>query len=164
MEERITGMMIYYHFVCKRKLWYFCHEINMENENEDVMLGKLLDENSYRRDEKHINIDNVINIDFIKGHRELHEIKKSKSIEEAGIWQVKYYLYYLAQRGLRDMKARIDYPLLKQNLTVELLSEDEHELECIIEEINRVRKQEIPPDFCEKKICRKCAYHDLCFI
>lgn len=43
MEERITGMMIYYHFVCKRKLWYFCHEINMENENEDVMLGKLLD-------------------------------------------------------------------------------------------------------------------------
>ena len=45
MEERITGMMIYYHFVCKRKLWYFCHEINMENENEDVMLGKLLDEN-----------------------------------------------------------------------------------------------------------------------
>ena len=157
-------MMIYYHFVCKRKLWYFCHEINMENENEDVMLGKLLDENSYRRDEKHINIDNVINIDFIKGHRELHEIKKSRSIEEAGIWQVKYYLYYLAQRGLRDMKARIDYPLLKQNLTVELLSEDEHELECIIEEINRVRKQEIPPDFCEKKICRKCAYHDLCFI
>ena len=47
MEERITGMMIYYHFVCKRKLWYFCHEINMENENEDVMLGKLLDEGGY---------------------------------------------------------------------------------------------------------------------
>lgn len=81
MEERITGVMIYYYFVCKRKLWYFCHEINMEAENESVMLGKLLDENSYRRDEKHINIDNIINIDFIKEHKELHEVKKSKSIE-----------------------------------------------------------------------------------
>ena len=51
----------------------------MESDNENVMLGKLLDENSYRRDDKHINIDNVINIDFIKEHQELHEIKKSKA-------------------------------------------------------------------------------------
>ena len=64
-DKRITGVMIYYYFVCKRKLWYFCHEINMELENENVQLGKLLDEKSYERDEKHINIDNVINIDFI---------------------------------------------------------------------------------------------------
>ena len=66
MENRVTGVMIYYYFVCKRKLWYFINEINMESDNENVMLGKLLDENSYRRDDKHINIDNVINIDFIK--------------------------------------------------------------------------------------------------
>ena len=39
MEERITGVMIYYYFVCKRKLWYFCHEIRMESDNENVMLG-----------------------------------------------------------------------------------------------------------------------------
>ena len=81
MENRVTGVMIYYYFVCKRKLWYFINEINMESDNENVMLGKLLDENSYRRDDKHINIDNVINIDFIKEHQELHEIKKSKEIE-----------------------------------------------------------------------------------
>ena len=77
MEERITGVMIYYYFVCKRKLWYFCHEINMESGNEDVQLGKILDETSYGRSEKHIQINGEINIDFIKEHRELHEIKKS---------------------------------------------------------------------------------------
>lgn len=110
-DKRITGVMIYYYFVCKRKLWYFCHEINMESENENVQLGKLLDEKSYERDEKHINIDNVINIDFIREHRELHEIKKSKAIEEAGIWQVKYYLYYLEERGVKNIKGKIDYPL-----------------------------------------------------
>ena len=51
MEERITGVMIYYYFVCKRKLWYFCHEIRMEAENEDVILGKILDESSYKKND-----------------------------------------------------------------------------------------------------------------
>lgn len=164
MEERITGVMIYYYFVCKRKLWYFCHEINMEAENENVMLGKLLDEHSYQRDEKHINIDNVINIDFIKEHHELHEIKKSKSIEAAGIWQVKYYLYYLKERGVENIRGKIDYPLLKKNVIVELTNEDIEKLERIISEISKIRNQNVPPEFLEMKICKKCAYHDLCFI
>lgn len=164
MEERITGVMIYYYFICWRKLWYFCHEINMEAENENVLLGKLLDENSYRRDEKHINIDNVINIDFIREHHELHEVKKSKAIEEAGIWQVKYYLYYLRQRGVMDLRAKIDYPLIKENVIVELSEEDIAKLEKVIEDIGRIQREEYPPAFTDKKICKKCAYYDLCFI
>lgn len=164
VEERITGVMIYYYFVCKRKLWYFMNEINMETENENVLLGKLLDESSYKKDDKHINIDNVINIDFIREHRELHEVKKSRAIEEAGIWQVKYYLYYLKKRGVSDLKAKIDYPLIKKNLVVELTGEDEIRLEEIIREIIDIRHQLLPPEFEAKKICNKCAYHDLCFI
>lgn len=164
MEKRITGVMVYYYFICKRKLWYFCHEINMEDENENVMLGKLLDETSYRRDEKHINIDNVINIDFIKDHKEIHEVKKSRSIEEAGMWQVKYYLYYLRQRGVLDIKAKINYPLLKKNLIIELTNEDVEQMEKIIAEIYKINKREVPPIFCAQKICRKCAYQDLCLI
>lgn len=156
--------MVYYNFVCKRKLWYFTHEISMENENENVMLGKLLDENSYRRDDKHINIDNVINIDFIKEQKELHEIKKSRSIEEAGIWQVKYYLYYLKQRGVTGLRAKIDYPLLKKNLVVELTEEDEKKLDEVLRDIISIKIQTKPPRFESQKICAKCAYHDLCTI
>lgn len=164
MEKGITGVMIYYYFVCKRKLWYFCNEINMESENEDVILGKLLDEGSYKRDEKHINIDNIINIDFVSQHKELHEVKKSRAIEEAGIWQVKYYLYYLRQRGVTNLKAKIDYPLIKKNLEVELSKEDIIKLEEIILSISKIIKQEFPPLIQDKKICKKCAYYDLCFI
>lgn len=156
--------MIYYYFVCKRKLWYFMNDINMESENEDVMLGKLLDESSYKKDDKHINIDNIINIDFIREHRELHEIKKSKAIEEAGIWQVKYYLYYLKKKGVSGLKAKIDYPLIKKNVVVELTEEDEHFIEEIIRDILDIKKQLVPPEFESKKICGKCAYHDLCLI
>lgn len=164
MEERITGVMIYYYFVCYRKLWYFCHGINMEAEDESVLLGKLLDESSYQRNEKHINIDNVINIDFLKEHQELHEVKKSKSIEEASIWQVKYYLYYLSKRGVKNLKAQIDYPLLKKNLIVELTKDDTIKLEEVISDILNINKLDFPPPFSGKKICPKCAYHDLCFI
>ena len=95
-----------------------------------------MDENSYQRGDKHINIDNVINIDFIKEHKELHEVKKSRAIEAAGIWQVKYYLYYLKQRGVDGLKAKIDYPLLKKNLLVELSQEDEEQIERIMCDIN----------------------------
>lgn len=164
MEDRITGVMVYYYFVCKRKLWYFCNDINMEAENDNVLLGKLLDESSYQRNDKHINIDNVISIDFVREHKELHEIKKSRAIEEAGIWQVKYYLYYLEQRGVEDLKAKIDYPLLKKNVIVELTEKDEECLTEIIKEIISIRKQERPPELEAKRICGKCAYYDLCFI
>lgn len=164
MEERITGVMVYYYFVCKRKLWYFCHDITMESENEDVLLGKLLDEFSYGRNEKHINIDNIINIDFLKDHGELHEIKKSRSVEEASIWQIKYYLYYLDRRGVQGLKAKLDYPLLKKSLMVDLTMEDKVTLDKVVADIIKIKNKNLPGDFIEVKLCKKCAYHDFCFI
>lgn len=136
----------------------------MEQGNENVMLGKLLDENSYKRETKHIMIDNAINIDFIAEHRVLHEVKKSRKIEEAGVWQLKYYLYYLKKRGVGGLKGRIDYPLLKQCVDVELSDEDEQRLETIIAEINAVVSLKLPPDQPQTKICRACAYYDFCVI
>ena len=164
MEERITGVMIYYYFVCKRKLWYFCHEIRMEAENEDVILGKILDESSYRKNDKHINIDNIINIDFISEHKELHEVKKSKAVEEAGIWQVKYYLYYLWKRDVKEIKGKVDYPLLKKSVIVELSDKDIEILEKITSEILEIENMDVPPVTANHKLCKKCAYYDLCFI
>ena len=76
MRKEITGVMVYYYKVCLRKLWYFYHHIQMEQNNENVKIGKILDEETYRKDDKHINIDNIINIDFIRSQGVLHEIKK----------------------------------------------------------------------------------------
>ena len=164
MGDKVTGVMVYYYFVCKRKLWFFCHQINMESGNEDVMLGKILDDNSYQRDDKHINIDDVINIDFIREEKELHEVKKSRVLEEAGVWQLKYYLYYLQKRGVVDLKGKIDYPLLKKSVIVELSEKDVEILERIIIEITDIKHQEILPVSGNSKLCKKCAYYDLCTI
>lgn len=161
--KQITGMMVYYYNVCKRKLWFFCNEINMEEENEDVKLGKLIDENSYCRKEKHINIDNTINVDFLDDKGILNEIKKSNKIEEASIWQVKYYLYYLKQRGV-ETSAKIEYPLLKQSIDIELSLEDENTMKSMLEAINEIVYSDAPLPKVESKICKKCAYYDLCYI
>lgn len=159
-----TGVMVYYYFVCKRKLWFFCKDIKLEDNSEDVGIGKLIDETSYSREKKHINIDNVINIDFIKDWEVLHDIKKSRSIEEASIWQLKYYIYYLRQKGVNIEKGILDYPKIKKRVDVFLYDEDIETIIKIIQDINEISNSPKPLDREVKKICKKCAYYELCFI
>lgn len=164
MDKDITGLMVYYYEVCKRKLWYFVNEIQLEENNSNVILGKLLEENTYRRDEKKINIDGVINIDFIRSKKILHEIKKSNSIEPASLLQVQYYLYYLEKKGLIGLKGILDYPLLKQTVEVNLTDKDRENLDNIIIGIKEILRKESPPALEKNGICKKCAYFDLCFV
>jgi len=166
MEELrpITGVFVNYYFVCKRKLWLFAHDIKMEQTSDTVALGKLIDETTYAREKKHILIDNLINIDFfgIKGY--INEVKKSNTMEEADIWQVRYYLYYLKKKGLLNMKGILDYPKLRKKEIVELTPTDEEKLEKILSELKEIIKQEKPPSSIKTKVCRKCSYFELCFI
>lgn len=164
MDKDITGLMVYYYEVCKRKLWYFVNEIQLEENNSNVILGKLLEENTYTRDEKKINIDGVINIDFIRSKKILHEIKKSNSIEPASLLQVQYYLYYLEKKGLIGLKGILDYPLLKQTVEVNLTDKDRENLDNIIIGIKEILRKESPPTLEKISICKKCAYFDLCFV
>lgn len=163
-EKSVSGIQVYYYFVCKRKLWYFSNEISMESDNENVRLGKIIDENTYKNHDKHIMIDNTINIDFMAEHSVIHEIKKSRKIEEASVWQVKYYLYYLKERGVENLKGKIDYPLLKQSMIVELTNADIIKIKEVLVDIQQIVSSKLPPLKEHKKFCKSCAYYDLCFI
>ncbi len=162
--EKITGGMIYYYFVCKRKLWFSIHGISMEEENENVQIGKYLDESSYEKERKHISINDEINIDFVKKSGVIHEIKKSRKIEEASIWQVKYYLYYLRLREVEIREAKIDYPLLKKVVDVGLDNSDILTIEAILIEIRKLYRTDRPPKISLNRKCKKCAYCDLCLV
>ena len=161
---QITGIMIYYYFVCKRKLWYFLNQINMEQNSELVSIGKIIDETTYKDEKKGILIDNTINIDFIKNGAVLHEVKKTKKIEEAGIWQIKYYMYYLEEKGVKNIQAEIDYPLLRQTEQIILEQNDKKILKKVIEEIEELYRNDKIPKKIDSKICKKCAYYDLCYV
>ncbi len=160
----ISGIMIYYYFICQRKLWYFLNEINMEQNSELVSIGKIIDETTYSREKKGILIDNTINVDFIRNGAVLHEIKKTKSIEEAGIWQIKYYMYYLEKRGVKSVQAQIDYPLIRETKKIYLDDNDRGILENIEKNIKDIKRQEKPPHVINKKMCKNCAYYDLCYV
>ncbi|EPW4011347.1 CRISPR-associated protein Cas4 [Listeria monocytogenes] len=150
--------------MCKRKLWCFSKEIRMENLDENVQLGKLLDESSYNREKGQVMIDETVNIDFIKDWKVLHEVKKSKAIEEAGIWQLKYYMYFLKQKGIIIEKGVVDYPKLRQRETIFLTTEDERKIEKILVDIEITTSSLKPPTIIDKPLCKKCAYYEYCYI
>lgn len=136
----------------------------MEHLDENVQLGKLLDESSYNREKGQVMIDETVNIDFIKDWKVLHEVKKSKAIEEAGIWQLKYYMYFLKQKGIIIEKGVVDYPKLRQRKTIFLTTEDERKIEKILVDIEITTSSLKPPTIIDKPLCKKCAYYEYCYI
>lgn len=160
----VTGIMIYYYFICHRRLWYFVNQINMEQNSKLVEIGKIIDETIYTKEKKQILIDNTINIDFIKNGEVLHEVKKTKSIEDAGIWQIKYYMYYLENKGVKNIQAKIDFPLLRESKEIILEDEDRKILGNVIKNIQEIVEMDKPPKTINSKICTKCSYYDLCYV
>jgi CRISPR-associated exonuclease Cas4 len=159
-----TGTQVNYSLVCPRKLWLFSKDLDMEHTSEYVELGRLIHESSFQRQEKEILIDRI-KIDFSAHQGVIHEIKKSDAVEEAHVFQVLYYLYYLKHaKGLTHITGKIHYPKLRQTLDVELTPEREADLEKILEQIEEILAREQPPPRLEKiSFCRKCSYYELCY-
>ena len=162
--KKITGVMIYYYFVCKRKLWYFSNDLNMEFNSELVGVGKLIDETSYSREKKNILIDETISIDFLKDWKIVHEVKKSRKIDEAAKWQLKYYMWILKNKGVDIEKGILDYLLLRKREEIILNEQDQLKIESILEDIEKIISSKLPPNITKKGICKKCAYYELCYI
>ena len=160
-ELYFTGTQVNYYFVCKRKLWFFSHDFEMEQSSDLVLLGKLLHEASYLRKTKDINIGSI-KIDFMERVCEIHDIKKSSKIENAHIHQVLYYLYYLKRKGI-ESRGVINYPLLRKKVEIQLTPEKEKEMEIILNNISRIISEELPPKIQKKSYCKKCSYYNLCW-
>lgn len=160
-EALFTGVQINYYFICHRKLWLFSHNIGMEKESEEVALGKFLHEKSYGRKEKDIVMDRIA-IDFIErnGKIILHEVKKSKKMVKAHLYQLLYYIYYLKRKGI-DAEGIINYPLLRKVEKIEL--KDEKEIEKVLRKINEIISMEKPPKVERKPYCKRCAYYEFCW-
>lgn len=161
---RFTGTEINYYFLCKKKLWYFSHDISMEQGSDMVYLGKLIHESSYEREKKEIDIDDTIKIDFIGRDRVIHEVKKSDKVEEPHIWQLKYYIWYLKQKGVEGVAGKINYPKLRKTLDVFLEQGDDERIKEILKDITAITDAELPPSADRMKICKKCSYNDMCWI
>lgn len=138
----------------------------MEHTSEVVAEGKLIGETSYQdRAMKftEVEIDGV-KIDFYDAkNKVVHEVKKSNSVEQAHIAQVKYYIYKLWQKGIEGVTGIIEYPKLRQREEVFLPENERDVITHWEEEVRKIVAQENCPDLIHKKICRSCSYYDFCY-
>lgn len=162
-QARITGTQINYLFICTRKLWLFSHHIEMEHTSDYVAIGELLHEESYAREKKNIQIDDMIHIDFIDKDGILHDVKSSQSMELAHEMQILYYLYVLKQKGLPNRIGVINYPKQRRKVEVELTPEKEQEVESAMKRVAETTSLPIPPSVKFDKLCKSCSYMELCW-
>lgn len=182
MNTSITGTEVAYFFVCARKLWFFAHNIQCEHESDAVRMGKHIHQTSYKREKKEVSIDGVIVVDWIDHDEKIiHEVKKSDRMDKAHAWQLKYYMWYLEQKGVhiadelsaaqypsnpekRGYIGELNYPKLRQTEQIILSRPDRQELqEKILPGILKIREREHPPKTVEWHICKSCSYHELCY-
>ena len=161
---KITGVMVQYYKACKRKLWFYANQINMNYEDENISIGRLIHETSYPDERKNIIIDNTIAIDFIKkeGEQLIFEVKKSSKLKIPTLYQVYYYLWYLKNKKEININGMLVYPKEKKREEISLTPEIEKEIEFIVQDIPKILEQKTPPKAENKKYCRKCSYYEFC--
>lgn len=160
---KVSGIKMDYFFICKRKLWLFDKGICMEKNNDRVIQGSVVHEESYKRAKtKEQLIDNLIKLDIIDNNY-VKEVKISSRMKKADRMQLLYYLYYLKQMGIQR-KGSLNYVKEKTVEEVELTKEDEKFIEEILKEIDTLLQYKYPPKVEEYPYCKKCAYYEYCFI
>ena len=145
-------------------MWLFGNKINLEDNSEDVRIGRVLHEISENRvDEvsfEGIKVDKITR-DYVV------EVKKSDSDIEAGKWQLMYYLYVLKQKGI-EKKGRLEVfeknKQDKKRFVIELTPENERKLFEILKNVEKILSNDIPPKPKFESKCRKCAYYEYCFL
>ena len=160
----VNGTLINYYFHCQRQCYLHGNRLNLEDESENVKIGKALHE---EKDDKssEIAIDNI-RLDKLTT-KYLTETKKSDADLVAAKWQLLYYLKILKSKGI-IRKGRIEViEKNKQNksfIEVELTEIEEKELDKIVIKIKELlENDQIPPVLNENK-CKKCAYYAYCYI
>lgn len=163
---KVNGTLINYYFHCKRQCYLHGNRLNLEDNSEDVKIGKAIhEERSERSSNTELEIDNIKIDKLTKDY--LVEVKKSDADVEAAKWQLVYYLKVLKDKGI-ERKGKLEF--VEKNKTpckvmyIELNENIITELESHLIDIENLLKQEEVPDVLDKPKCKKCAYYEYCYI
>lgn len=139
------------------------HELNPREDYDRLELGRLLHEESYKRDDKEIIIGDV-RLDLIReehGKILVGEVKKSSHFTLPAIMQVCFYLRQLKERGI-DAEGQLLFPKERKKLKVELSDENERQLDAAISDIRLLMALPAPPPYVYGNFCAHCAYLEFC--
>ena len=154
-----------YYIHCKRQCYLHGNRINLEDNSEEVKIGKALHEAKENDKNTEITIGNIKIDKLTKEY--LTEVKKSDADPEAAKWQLLFYLKVLKEKGI-ERKGKLEFieknKKDKKTVILELDDEIEKQLYEYEEEIKQlILKEEVPPVL-DKSKCKKCAYYEYCYI
>lgn len=154
--------MVQYYKSCPRELWYFAHQVNMNYDNEDILLGRLIHRKSYGRERRNVQTGDV-SFDFVKNSDGtiIFEVKKSSRLKEPAMYQLYYYLWIAKRLGVKARGALL-YPRERKSVKLELPPEIEAEMEDLLKGIEGIVSLQVPPPATDKPYCRRCSYYELC--
>lgn len=160
----VTPTLIWYYYVCEREVWLMSHEINPEQDNSLIELGRIVHEFSYKRDTKEISVEGM-KFDIVRtieGNVVVCEIKKTSNFELPSRMQLAYYLYNLKKSGFKA-SGELLFPKEKRKVVVELDETTEKRLEEAEKAIQKIISLNIPPKANKTIFCTKCAYAEFCW-
>lgn len=95
---RVNGTLMNYFFHCKRQCYLHGNRLNLEDNSEQVKIGKALHEERDRKENTEIALENI-RLDKLSSEY-LTEVKKSDADVEAAKWQLLLYLKILKDNSL----------------------------------------------------------------
>ncbi len=163
---KVNGTLMNYYFHCKRQCYLHGNRINLEDNSENVHIGKALHEERHEKSNNtEIELENIKLDKLTKDY--LTEVKKSDADLEASKWQLLFYLKILKSKGIiRKGKLECIEKNKSQNkiMYFELTEEIEEALKKYEIEIKELLLKDEVPDVLNKPKCKKCAYYEYCYI
>lgn len=164
-EMPVTGTDIWYYMICKRESWLMSHEITPDEEDENIEIGRFMQEYMMQksgRQEVETGNATMDRLKKVDGEYVVEEIKKSSRYKESSRMQLLYYLDILREIGI-EARGQLVFPKERKRETLEWTPERKEELDEVIRDIRRIARLPVPPRPEKIKFCWKCAYREYCW-
>jgi CRISPR-associated exonuclease Cas4 len=164
MDYEVNGTLIQQYYICKREVWLTSRALSGDQDQENLIIGRIIGESAYKRESKELDIGGS-KIDLIKmddGNLIIGEIKKSSRFLESASKQLLFYLLQLKEMGI-NARGELMIPEEKKTIKIELDCQSEKEIKFAIKEIKTIINKDTPPFPEKNRYCQSCAYRDFCW-
>jgi CRISPR-associated exonuclease Cas4 len=164
---KLTGTLLWYWAICKREAWLMAHELNPDEDDPYLELGRFLSQSSYPRARRRELSLPGMKLDLIEdangdGEVIVAEIKKSSRFLEAARLQVLFYLRRLEEHEV-SARGELRIPKERRRFPIELDAEGRERLDRAIADLAALVTEPLPPPAERIPFCRRCAYREFCW-
>lgn len=163
-DVRIGGTLVWYYTICAREAWLMAHQITPDEDDEQIVIGRVLHEMRQARGAKEVEIG-ASKVDLLRTERGmlvLTEVKKSARAAPSARMQMLYYLKELKEHGIEAV-GELVFIEDRSKETVLLTPEEETRMDTLVQELRDVLNEPVPPAPKWIRFCRNCAYIEYCW-